>query len=204
MAKAKTVSGLNPDEPILACSALIVRTRLGEMLNYEPYMDDVEKVFELHQMRIAAKRLRYSMEIFQPIYSDYTKFGKEFDKATEEIKALQEHLGEIHDADVLVPKLTAHQAKMLKGGYGKDKDGMPFAGVHFVDFDGCLGLLTVCRTIRGERDRRYQALLKDWKRLRQTQFFEKLADLIDAAAKEQVSTEDAREHATPALAEAKV
>jgi CHAD domain-containing protein len=198
MAKAQAVSGLDPEEPIFACAALIVHTRLGEMLNYESYMNNVTKVYELHQMRIAAKRLRYSMEIFQPVYCDHTPYGKEFEKATEEIKALQEHLGEIHDADVLVPKLTEHLAKLLKPGYGADKHGIPFAGVHFVDFDGGQGLLTLCQNIRDERDKRYQLLLKDWARLREAKFFENLTGLLEKAAESAANPERMSEEARAA------
>ena len=34
------------------------------------------------------------------------------------VKALQEHLGVLHDADVLVPQLLEHLARVLKSGYG--------------------------------------------------------------------------------------
>ena len=103
MAKALLIEGIDPEAPILVNVRLITQTRLDEMLNFEPFIDKVDRVFELHQMRIAAKRLRYCMEIFQAVITNYTAYGKEFSKATEQIKALQEHLGEIHDADVLVP-----------------------------------------------------------------------------------------------------
>ena len=69
-------------------------------------------------MRIAAKRLRYTMEIFQDVYTLYTGVGPEFGKALKAVKALQEHLGVLHDADVLVPQLLEHMARVLHTGYG--------------------------------------------------------------------------------------
>lgn len=182
MAKAKPISGLHSDDPILVSASLIVQTRLGEMLAYEPYLDDVEKVFELHQMRIAAKRLRYSMEIFQQVYDDYTAEGKAFEEATDQIKALQEHLGEIHDADVLVPRLEAHLVTLLKAGHGRDKKGDLRTGVHLVDLEACQGILSVCVQARDERDERYRRLLEDWSRLREESFFETLVDLVKRTA----------------------
>src|SRR5207253_1576122 len=98
-------------------------------------------------MRIAAKRLRYSMEIFQPLVAGHTQYVKEFAKATEQIKSLQEHLGVIHDADVLVPRLEEQMARLLKRGYGKDKKGELRTGVHLVDLEGCQGLLTLCTQV---------------------------------------------------------
>ena len=182
MAKAQSIAGLDAGRPILENACLIIKTRLGEMLDYEPHLERVEHVYELHQMRIAAKRLRYSMEIFQPLYSDYTALGKEFEVARNEIKALQEHLGEIHDADVLVPTLQEHLARLLKKGHGLDRRGDLRAGVDLVDLDACQGLLTLCYQAREERAARYSRLLEDWRRLRAKNYFEKLELLLNTAA----------------------
>lgn len=182
MAKAQPIAGLDPDDPILASACLIIETRLGEMLNFEPYIENPDRVYELHQMRIAAKRLRYSMEIFHPVYCDFTPFGKEFEKATGEIKGLQEHLGEIHDADVLVPRLEQHLGTLLKQGHGRDKRGEPRAGVDLVDLDACQGLLTICLQVRDEREDRYRRFLNDWSRLRESRFFDDLTALIKQSA----------------------
>lgn len=182
MAKAEPIAGLDVSAPILVNAARIIETRLGEMLRYEPYLDDVERVLELHQMRIAAKRLRYSMEIFQAIYSEYTPYGKEFEQGTVEIKALQEHLGEIHDADVLVPRLEEHMTRLLKPGHGTDKTGALRTGVNLVDLEACQGLLTLCIQVRDERADRYRRLLNDWSQLRQQQFFENFIALLRRAA----------------------
>jgi CHAD domain-containing protein len=183
MAKAQPISGLDVEDPILTNACLIVETRLGEMLNYEPYIDKVDHVFELHQMRIAAKRLRYSMEIFQPVYSDFTPHGMEFEKATEQIKEVQEHLGEIHDADVLVPRLEEHLARLLQEGHGHDDRGELRTGVNLVDLDACQGLLTLCLQARDERAARYKRFLNEWQLLRKKQFFENLVSLLKRAAK---------------------
>ncbi len=50
-------------------------------------------------MRIAAKRLRYVLEITGPCFGPYA------DEAGERTKELQDLLGEIHDCDVLVPRM---------------------------------------------------------------------------------------------------
>lgn len=56
----------------------------------------------LHRMRIAGKPLRYAMEL-----GEYC-FGDDFKKCLEEVKDVIELMGEIHDADVLVPELNLH------------------------------------------------------------------------------------------------
>lgn len=182
MARAHPIAGLDVDAPILVNARLIIETRLGEMLNFEPYLDKVERVWELHQMRIAAKRLRYSMEIFQPVYDRYTAVGKDFESATVQIKALQEHLGEIHDADVLVPRLEEHLVRLLEPGHGRDRHGELKTGVNLVDLDACQGVLSICMHVRDERADRYQRLLNDWNALREKQFFSGLVDLIKGAS----------------------
>ena len=182
MAKAQPILGLDVHEPILANSCVIIETRLGEMLNFEPYIDNVDRVNELHQMRIAAKRLRYTMEIFQPLYTNHTPFGKEFGKATDQVKALQEHLGEIHDADVLVPRLEEHMSRLLESGHGKTKKGELKTGVHLVDLEACQGLLTLCKQVRDERVDRYRRFLNAWADLREKQVFHNLVEMLNRAA----------------------
>jgi hypothetical protein len=184
MAKAKPIVGIDPQAPLIVNAALILGTRLGEMLAYESALSDPDRVYELHQMRIAAKRLRYTMEMFQDAYEAFSRFGKPFAAATDEIKQLQEHLGELHDADVLAPQLTEHLARLLKPGYGTDKRGEPVVGVHHVDFDACQGLLTLCQEIRTQRDARYRQLLEHWEQLQAQDYFGKLRALLRDALEE--------------------
>ena len=56
----------------------------------------------LHRMRITGKPFRYAMEIGELI------FGAEFAKCLEEVKIAVELMGEIHDADVMVPEMKKH------------------------------------------------------------------------------------------------
>jgi CHAD domain-containing protein len=56
---------------------------------------------KLHLMRIDGKRLRYGMEQFTDAY------GAEYQHCLEEVKALLDVMGTIHDCDVNVPKIRA-------------------------------------------------------------------------------------------------
>lgn len=112
---------LSPRLPVLVNAEQLISLRLEALLVYEPYLDSPDKVYELHEMRIAAKRLRYTMEIFQDVYTLYTAVGTEFAQALKVVKGLQEHLGALHDADVLVPQLLEHMTRLLQSGYGPQK-----------------------------------------------------------------------------------
>jgi len=68
--------------------------RLEEFLGYAEIVHLPEKVAELHEMRIAAKWLRYTMENFSSMY------GGELKTWLSPVREMQEQLGEIHDCDV--------------------------------------------------------------------------------------------------------
>jgi len=67
--------------------------RLNRFLQYEAYVYKPKRVKELHQMRIAAKHLRYTLESFAPLY------GKATHKFIKQVMAIQGYLGEVHDFD---------------------------------------------------------------------------------------------------------
>jgi len=67
-----------------------------KLWSYEPYIHQPERVEELHAMRVASKQLRYTLEIFTPLYPDA------FKNALSVVKEMQELLGTIHDMDVWV------------------------------------------------------------------------------------------------------
>ncbi len=75
-------------------AGVTISKRLEAMLVYASYADLPEPVRELHQMRIAAKRLRYGLEVFAPIY-DHA-----LDPSIRDVKKIQTLLGDLHDCDV--------------------------------------------------------------------------------------------------------
>jgi len=70
--------------------------RITTFLSYEPFIHDPECVKELHAMRIAAKRLRYSIEAFSILKPDATE------PLIKVMKSVQDLLGSIHDCDVWI------------------------------------------------------------------------------------------------------
>ena len=78
---------------------LTISLRLEDMLAYETYVTQPERMEELHAMRIAAKRLRYTMEVFGPLYHGDLK------EPLKTVRKVQTILGDIHDCDVWVEHL---------------------------------------------------------------------------------------------------
>lgn len=85
---------------IPAVAALRIGSRLLAMRSYEPWVDHPDAVAEHHAMRIAAKKLRYTMEVYGPVYRDGLK------KSHAQVKKLQEVLGDLHDCDVWIDHVT--------------------------------------------------------------------------------------------------
>jgi CHAD domain-containing protein len=73
--------------------------RLEDVYYYEKDIANPECVEEIHAMRIAIKRLRYSIEIFSPLFPDGLN---SFLQAT---RSSQEMLGTIHDCDAWILSL---------------------------------------------------------------------------------------------------
>src|SRR5215471_21491638 len=67
MAKAKPLTGLDPNAPTDQNARLIAHTRLDEMYSWAEDVDNPYEVQGLHNLRIAAKRLRYTLEIFEDV-----------------------------------------------------------------------------------------------------------------------------------------
>lgn len=102
MAKPRPVGGLDADRKVRPNARRILAVRIAEVYAYDGAIADPANVTELHDMRIAFKRLRYLLEIFSPAFrADLRPF-------VEEVKAMQDLLGDIHDRDVQVPMLRDH------------------------------------------------------------------------------------------------
>jgi CHAD domain-containing protein len=97
--KAREVEGLDPAAPLRPNAARIVRTRLDELRSFALTALEPSASTAQHDMRIAAKRLRYVLEITGPC------FGPEAEAARDAAKRLQGVLGDIHDCDVMLPRV---------------------------------------------------------------------------------------------------
>ncbi len=99
MAKAKTITGLDPRAPTGKNARIIARVRLEEMYNWGRYVDNPYNIRELHDLRIGAKRLRYTLEIFEEVLPEASK------SIVKELTQIQDELGALHDSDVMIALL---------------------------------------------------------------------------------------------------
>jgi hypothetical protein len=101
VAKARRIKGLACNAPVIDNARRVIGTRLRELLSFSQYVDDPRNVTELHDLRIAAKRLRYTLELFR------FAFPSELNGLIDEVKTIQEHIGDMHDADVMIERIVA-------------------------------------------------------------------------------------------------
>jgi CHAD domain-containing protein len=97
--KPRRVKGLDPEAPLRPNAARIVRTRLDELRGFADGALAPDAGATQHDMRIAAKRLRYVLEIVGPC------IGEEAKAARDAVKRLQSVLGDLHDCDLMLPKV---------------------------------------------------------------------------------------------------
>ena len=94
MSRAWPVEGIDPTQPLLAMARRILAVRIAEVYSYRPIIHRPEAVDATHALRIALKRLRYTLELFESV------FGEMGTAQIERVKQLQETLGSLHDLDV--------------------------------------------------------------------------------------------------------
>ncbi len=104
--KARRVKKLDPQESLADNAARIVGVRLEEMRSFAPAALEPGRTRDQHDMRIAAKRLRYVLETTEFC------FGRTAQTARRRARDLQGMLGELHDCDVMLPRVEQHLAEL--------------------------------------------------------------------------------------------
>ena len=100
MAKAKAIPDLTAEQPYAEAAARIVSVRGAELAEQAEGVLDTGDIERVHDMRVATRRLRAALEIFQPCFP-----AKPYDQALGEVKRLADALGERRDRDVAIAAL---------------------------------------------------------------------------------------------------
>ncbi len=148
--------------------------RLEELLSYESYIYQPEHIAELHAMRIAAKRLRYTMEMFAPLYPGGLK------EPLRAARAVQEMIGDIHDCDVWAQALPLFLEK-------ERARAVEYLG-HARSFKRLTaGLLYLQQDRQQRRAARYQEFIKFWNGTQKQAVWQGLRQTLQNTAPAQVS-----------------
>jgi CHAD domain-containing protein len=94
--RAKNVRKKPSPYGIAPVAASRIAVRLVKLHSYEGWVHNPDAIAEHHAIRIAAKKLRYTMEVYGPV------FRRGLKKPLSRIKKIQEILGDLHDCDVWI------------------------------------------------------------------------------------------------------
>ena len=153
----------------------IASKRIGsivtELRKYAESLSDAERKDDHHQMRIIAKQLRYTMELYGDLYDGGLK------PEIQNLRNLQDLLGEIHDCDVwieLLPHFLEEEAGRVESYFGK-RDFLRLIE------PGIEGLLT---NRSSERDDLFRKLGNVWQDLEDGRFWAGLLRKVHAGTGE--------------------
>jgi hypothetical protein len=169
--KARKVKRLHPELNLADAGERIVRVRLAELVGFMPRAADPREVEALHDMRIAAKRLRYVLELLEFCFGPYAR------PAARHAKALQDVLGEIHDCDVQLPRVLADLGRLRE----QDAAALVALAGEAVELDPSLaarapsraayrGLEALAVHTRARRDLLFARFLEQWTELERQAF----------------------------------
>ena len=207
MAKARRVKGLDCDAPIVDNARRIIDVRLKELYSFAPYVGDPANVTELHDLRIAAKRLRYSLELFR------FALPPALNALIDEVKTIQEHIGDMHDADVMIVRVievatsdALQRAARLhdiasavgRGTVAQRHQRLRSAMTNRSTPRDEVALYTLVAHRADDRDRAYARFVSAWRAMEATDFPSRLRRCIGLLPALEVSAQTAMTAAPPA------
>ncbi|MCQ8894020.1 MAG: CHAD domain-containing protein [Methanolinea sp.] len=159
--KSEMSPGTEPDPLLSTLARDAIRQRLLALMEFREDIRDPLAVERHHAMRIAVKKLRYTLEVYLPLTGDAILF------AIKDLRRLQDILGQLHDMDVwiaMLPGFLETEERILAGGRERSE-----LAVHIRP--GMTYLLTECQKRRAGL---YRKALKRWEKFEN----ENVADAI--------------------------
>ena len=139
--------------------------RLDAMLPYQESLADPKAKQSHHAMRIAAKQLRYTLDISKPVY------GESLDDSIAAARNLQTLLGTVHDCDVWAENLdvfAAEEEKRIRKHFGH---AGPFVRLN-------IGIEHLRQDRRQRHEEVFGELVAYWEELRRNRQWQRLADVV--------------------------
>lgn len=204
--KAARVRGLDPKGPLIDNAARILRLRLAELRSFMPDALDRRNETEQHDLRIAAKRLRYVLEL-----SEFC-FGAEAERARRRAREIQDVLGDLHDCDMMTPRIAEHaerlrlqDASAVQQHAGRASALEPALAAGAPNTDAYRGLEVLAVHIEARRGLLFDRFVELWAELEAEATWDELEQAIEArlrAARGRRKAQRRAERATAALADA--
>jgi hypothetical protein len=107
MSRAWPVDDVDPEASVIDNARRVLAVRIAEFYSFEPVIPHPELSEALHDLRISAKRLRYTLELFRP------QLGKAGARQIERVKSIQEILGTLHDHDVRIDLIGEELSQLM-------------------------------------------------------------------------------------------
>ena len=161
-----------------------IAVRIDEMYAHAPALDYPHDSHGMHDLRISVKRLRYSLEFFTPCYA-----AELVAPILDALSELQDHLGELHDADVLIPEFQRSLEVMSSSAARlvARRSARPRASRRPMSFEQFrrelargsassdrAGVLGAINRMRRQRHENYRAAVAMWRRLESDGFRQRL------------------------------
>jgi CHAD domain-containing protein len=147
-----------------------VLERLETMLSYEPSLARPGRHADHHAMRIAAKKLRYTLEALAPLYEE--TLAEAIVAATE----TQDGLGETHDCDVWANVLAEFLAEEKRHTEAYPGSARPMREI-------LPGIRYLRRDRSAARGRAHAAFLARWKDIQRRGVWRRLVQLLETAGR---------------------
>jgi len=112
VARARKVE-LECEDPFGRAAARVVEVRAAEVFEHSHGVLDVGDIERVHDMRVATRRLRAAMEVFESCFP-----RKRHRKALKRVKALADALGERRDRDVAIEFLEGLAGQLPEADRG--------------------------------------------------------------------------------------
>jgi len=141
------------------------RAHLRALLALEPCVRRPARIEDHHAMRIAAKRLRYIMELYRSVYGDALA------PAIKAARGVQGRLGEIHDCDVWVAWLPRFLHKERRRTIKHFGDARPLRQIE-------PGIRYLRENRRRRRAKKFREFAAFWAKLRRKRVWEQLEDAL--------------------------
>jgi CHAD domain-containing protein len=151
----------------IACreTAKHIRRRLKQALRYQDSLCDPQDLQRHHALRIAAKRLRYTLEIAKPVYD------QQLEPIVEAVKKVQTLLGDVHDCDVWLQRLEAFAAAERENVLAQFGGAGPFSRLS-------VGIEYLRQDRGNRRQQAFGELVEYWEALQRQGLWETLLGIV--------------------------